>query len=133
MKILQLCLISLLSTFIFAELTENWQKKNFMICISSTEIPLTEEEKAFDLNSDFELYLKNLKEKYSTYSEEITKCEEKAKKKRVVQGTKVKPVDKKNNLKVLEEKEQEKELPKFEPPKPKCVEIKRPVVVLEQP
>ena len=64
MKILQLCLISLLSTFIFAELTENWQKKNFMICISSTEIPLTEEEKTFDLN-DFELYLKNLKEKYN--------------------------------------------------------------------
>ena len=58
MKILQLCLISLLSTFIFAELTENWQKKNFMICISSTEVPLTEEEKTFDLNSDFELYLK---------------------------------------------------------------------------
>ena len=88
MKILQLCLISLLSTFIFAELTENWQKKNFMICISSTEIPLTEEEKTFDLN-DFELYLKNLKEKYSTYSEEITKCEEKAKKKELFKELKL--------------------------------------------
>ena len=89
MKILQLCLISLLSTFIFAELTENWQKKNFMICISSTEVPLTEEEKAFDLNSDFELYLKNLKEKYSTYSEEIIKCEEKAKKKELFKELKL--------------------------------------------
>ena len=54
MKILKLILIFFLTTFISSELTEEWQKKNFINCISSSEIPLTEEEKKFDLKNDFE-------------------------------------------------------------------------------
>lgn len=131
MKILQLCLICLLSNCIFCELTENWQKRNFVICISTSEVPLTEEEKLYDFNSDFALYLSNLKEKYSTYIKKIEECEEKAKTKKIVQGTKVKHLEKKTNLKMLEEKELE--LPKVEPPKPKCMEIKKPIVIVEQP
>ena len=130
MKILKLLLIFFLTTFISSELTEEWQKKNFINCISSSEIPLTEEEKSFDLKNDFESFLNNLKEKYTSYSNVFLNCEETSMKKKVLTGRKVEHVDKKEkNLKILEEKD----FPKAEPPKPKCIEIKKPIKILEQP
>jgi hypothetical protein len=130
MKILKLFLIFFLITFISSELTEDWQKKNFINCISSSEVPLTEEEKSFDIKNDFELYLNNLKEKYTSYSNVFLNCEETSMKKKVLKGRKVEQSEKKqSNLKILEEKE----LPKAEPQKPKCIEIKKPIKILEQP
>ena len=130
MKILKLLLIIFLTTFISSELTEEWQKKNFINCISSSEIPLTEEEKSFDLKNDFESFLNNLKEKYTSYSNVFLNCEETSMKKKVLTGRKVEHVDKKEkNLKILEEKD----FPKAEPPKPKCIEIKKPIKIIEQP
>jgi hypothetical protein len=130
MKILKLLLIFFLTTFISSELTEEWQKKNFINCISSSEIPLTEEEKSFDLKNDFESFLNNLKEKYTSYSNVFLNCEETSMKKKVLTGRKVEHVDKKEkNLKILEEKD----FPKAEPPKPKCIEIKKPIKIIEQP
>ena len=106
MKILKLLLIFFLTTFISSELTEEWQKKNFINCISSSEIPLTEEEKSFDLKNDFESFLNNLKEKYTSYSNVFLNCEETSMKKKVLTGRKVEHVDKKEkNLKILEEKD----------------------------
>ena len=130
MKILKLLLIFFLTTFISSELTEEWQKKNFINCISSSEIPLTEEEKSFDLKNDFESFLNNLKEKYTSYSNVFLNCEETSMKKKVLTGRKVEHVDKKEkNLKISEEKD----FPKAEPPKPKCIEIKKPIKIIEQP
>ena len=130
MKILKLLLIFFLTTFISSELTEEWQKKNFINCISSSEIPLTEEEKSFDLKNDFESFLNNSKEKYTSYSNVFLNCEETSMKKKVLTGRKVEHVDKKEkNLKILEEKD----FPKAEPPKPKCIEIKKPIKIIEQP
>ena len=130
MKILKLLLIFFLTTFISSELTEEWQKKNFINCISSSEIQLTEEEKSFDLKNDFESFLNNLKEKYTSYSNVFLNCEETSMKKKVLTGRKVEHVDKKEkNLKILEEKD----FPKAEPPKPKCIEIKKPIKIIEQP
>ena len=130
MKILKLLLIFFLTTFISSELTEEWQKKNFINCISSSEIPLTEEEKSFDLKNDFESFLNNLKEKYTSYSNVFLNCEETSMKKKVLTGRKVEHVDKKEkNLKILEEKD----FPKAEPQKPKCIEIKKPIKIIEQP
>ena len=130
MKILHLFFICFLATFISSQLTEEWQKKNFINCISSSEIPLTEEEKKFDLKNDFESYLNTLKEKYTSYSNVFLNCEETSMKKKVLKGRKVEQSEKKqSNLKILEEKE----LPKAEPQKPKCIEIKKPIKILEQP
>ena len=95
MKILKLFLIFFLITFISSELTEDWQKKNFINCISSSEIPLTEEEKKFDLKNDFESYLNTLKEKYTSYSNVFLNCEETSMKKKVLKGRKVEQCDKK--------------------------------------
>ncbi len=83
------------------------------------DIPLSEKEKNYELNSEFETYEDGLKEKYSNKS-----------KRKIAKGTIIQIKDKaRKTLNILEEKE----LPKIEPPKPKCVKIKKPVIILEQP
>jgi hypothetical protein len=98
MKILKLLLIIFLTTFISSELTEEWQKKNFINCISSSEIPLTEEEKSFDLKNDFESFLNNLKEKYTSYSNVFLNCEETSMKKKFLQEEKLNMLIKKKKI-----------------------------------
>ena len=83
------------------------------------DIPLTQKVKNYELNSEFETYVDSLKEKYSNKS-----------KRKIAKGTIIQIKDKtRKTLNNLEEKE----LPKIEPPKTKCIKIKKPVVILEQP